>query len=76
MAKGLSDHLLTYEQVAGRAQCSVTTVRRLIRQGAPVCVLGPKTHRFDWPSFSEWLRRKRRWRPKDRGEIAKTAGQR
>lgn len=63
MPKGLSPRLETYEQIAARMQCSVATVRRAVREGAPCLVLGPKTHRFCWVAFSEWLRRRRRWKP-------------
>ncbi|MFC1806266.1 hypothetical protein ACFL09_04715, partial [Planctomycetota bacterium] len=61
-------------QAAERAHCSVGTLRRLAREGAPVYVLGPKTHRIHWPAFTEWLRRKRRWKPPSGPEAEQVEG--
>jgi len=64
MSKQLDAKLLTIEELAIKLGCSVSTVRRAVRdEGLPAYRVSKRCVRFDWTAVSTWAKRSRRWKP-------------
>ena len=64
MSKVLDAKMLTIEELAIKLGCSVSTIRRAVRdEGLPAYRVSKRCVRFDWTTVSIWAKRSRRWKP-------------
>ena len=63
MSKVLDAKMLTIEELAIKLGCSVSTIRRAVRdEGLPAYRVSKRCVRFDWTTVSTWAKRSRRWK--------------